>query len=93
MAKSRVLSATATVVVIAAVIVEPALWWLYATFQRDRTSEKHKELEQTVKSLRRPGPIRCSSAQVSVLSTVYATNLTGAPPECLVHRVRRPASI
>jgi hypothetical protein len=39
MAKSRVLSATAFVVVIAAVIVAPALWWLYATFQRDRSSE------------------------------------------------------
>ena len=25
--------------VVAAVIVAPALWWLYATFQRDRTSE------------------------------------------------------
>jgi hypothetical protein len=45
MAKSRVLSATATVVVIAAVIVEPALWWLYPTFQRDRTSE----IENSVK--------------------------------------------
>jgi hypothetical protein len=25
--------------VVAAVIVAPALWWLYTTFQRDRTSE------------------------------------------------------
>jgi heme/copper-type cytochrome/quinol oxidase subunit 4 len=40
MAKSRVLSATAFVVVIAAVIVAPALWWLYATFLSDRTHQR-----------------------------------------------------
>jgi hypothetical protein len=45
MANSRVLSATAFVVVIAAVIVAPALWWLYATFQRDRTSEIANSVE------------------------------------------------
>jgi hypothetical protein len=39
MARSRLLSATAIVVVIAAVMGASALWWLYATYQRDRTSE------------------------------------------------------
>jgi low temperature requirement protein LtrA len=39
MARSRLHSPTAIVVVIAAVMVASALWWLYATFQRDRTND------------------------------------------------------